>query len=54
MSVTFTRLIDRKEDSTKDLFKKSFWNILDQDYIIGISCTMLVVNMLIYANAIKG
>ena len=52
MSVTFTtRLIDRKEDSTEDWFKKSFWNILAQDYIIGMSCSMLVVNMLIYVNA---
>ena len=35
MSVRFiTRLIDRKEDSTEDWFKKSFWNILAQDYII--------------------
>jgi len=44
MSVTLTtRLIDRKEDSTEDWFKKSFWNILAQDYIIWMSCTMLVV-----------
>jgi len=55
MSVRFTtRLIDKNEDSTEDWFKKSFWNILAQDYIIGMSCSMLVVNMLIYANAIKG
>ena len=44
MSVRFTtRLIDRNEDSTEDWFKKSFWNILARDYIIWMSCTMLVV-----------
>ena len=39
MSVRFiTRLIDRNEDSTEDWFKKSFKNILAQDYIIRMSC----------------
>ena len=43
MSVRFsTRFVRTSEDNTKNGLGEDFWNILAQDFIIGLSCRMLV------------
>ena len=43
MSVRFsTRFVKTSEDNTKNGLGEDFWNILAQDFIIGLSCRMLV------------
>ena len=43
MSVRFsTRLVRTSVDNTKNGLGEDFWNILAQDFIIGLSCRMLV------------
>ena len=42
------------EDNTKEWFRRRFWNILAQDFIIWLSCRMLAVKYIYLCQNIQG